>query len=84
MQLSSLSPLQRAGLIQYFEMTFELGWKTLKAVMTYEGLSQLNTPRDVIKHAFESDLIIDGQKIENIELNEQINRVVQVFYERKN
>lgn len=47
--------------IQAFEFCFELAWKTLKDFLTYEGLSVENLPRNVIKDAFNVDLIQNGQ-----------------------
>lgn len=48
------SDLERAGLIQMFEFSFELGWKTLKDLLFYEG-HDVRAPRDVIRKAFEVD-----------------------------
>ena len=43
--------LQLAGLVQMFEFTFELAWKTLQDLLFYEGYT-VNTPREVIRQAF--------------------------------
>lgn len=51
--------LQAAGLVQSFEFTFELSWKTLKDYMNEKGGVE-KFPRDVIKAAFEAGLIEDG------------------------
>lgn len=51
--------LSRDGLIQRFEFTFELAWKTLKALFEAEGLMGLNSPKSVLKEAFTADLIND-------------------------
>jgi nucleotidyltransferase substrate binding protein (TIGR01987 family) len=59
MELSSYSPLEEAGVIQSFEFTFELSWKTLKDYLEAHGTLALY-PRDVIKEAFASGLILDG------------------------
>jgi nucleotidyltransferase substrate binding protein (TIGR01987 family) len=48
--------LLRAGLIQTFEFTFELAWKTLKDKLEYDEISA-DTPRDVIKEAFQAKYI---------------------------
>lgn len=52
--------LQQAGLIQFFEMTFELSWKMLKDYLEEQGFEPLNSPRTVLKKAFEVGLITDG------------------------
>lgn len=51
--------LERAGLIQLFEMTFELSWKVLKDYMEAEGYT-LKSPRETIKQAFQMELIEEG------------------------
>jgi len=52
--------LERAGLIQLFEMCFELSWKTLKDLLFYEGYD-VKTPRAVIKQAFANGIITEGE-----------------------
>ena len=59
-QQPSLSKLEKEGVIQRFEYTFELAWKTLRDYMRYGGV-ETNLPREVIKEAFASGLITDGQ-----------------------
>ena len=59
-QLEEFSELERAGLIQTFEFTFELAWKTLKDVLEYEGY-EVKSPRETIKKAFEVEYITDGE-----------------------
>jgi nucleotidyltransferase substrate binding protein (TIGR01987 family) len=52
--------IQKAGIIQFFEMTFELAWNTMKDYLEEEGFLNLSSPRDAIKKAFEIELITDG------------------------
>jgi nucleotidyltransferase substrate binding protein (TIGR01987 family) len=52
------SEAERGGLIQFFEMAFELAWKTLKDYLEADGF-QVNSPRDVLKQAFQSGIIQD-------------------------
>ena len=56
----SPSKLEKEGIIQRFEYTFELAWKTLRDYMRYGGI-ETNLPREVIKEAFANGLITDGQ-----------------------
>lgn len=51
--------LERAGVIQFFEMTMELSWKVLKDYFAQEELV-VNSPRETIKLAFQQGLIEDG------------------------
>lgn len=54
-----LDPYQEAGIIQTFEFTFELSWKTLKDLLESKGVLAA-FPRDVIKEAFAARLIKNG------------------------
>ena len=59
---SALSALEKEGVIQRFEYTFELAWKTIKDFLEAGGLviSPI-TPRQVIKDAFAAKVLADGQ-----------------------
>ena len=56
----SLTDVERAGLIKFFEMSFELSWKLLKDYLESEGYD-VKSPREAIKQAFQSGLVEDGQ-----------------------
>jgi nucleotidyltransferase substrate binding protein (TIGR01987 family) len=58
-KLKEYDELQSAGLVQTFEFTFELGWKTLKDYLQSQGV-EVQFPREVIKQAFSAQLIEDG------------------------
>lgn len=56
------SNLEKEGIVQRFEYTFELAWKTLKDYLEYTGTQlQQITPREVIKEAFAAKIIRDGE-----------------------
>jgi nucleotidyltransferase substrate binding protein (TIGR01987 family) len=58
----ALSMLEKEGVIQRFEYTFELAWKTLKDYLEESGLLITPvTPREVIKQAFAAKILPDGQ-----------------------
>ena len=58
----ALNPLEKEGVIQRFEYCFELAWKTVKDYMEEDGfVFSTISPRKVLKHAFESKLLADGQ-----------------------
>lgn len=52
--------LEKAGLIQFFEVCFELSWNLLKDFLEEQGFSELKYPRESIKKAFETGLITNG------------------------
>jgi nucleotidyltransferase substrate binding protein (TIGR01987 family) len=60
-QPEELSPLEKEGVIQRFEYTFELAWKTLKDYLEEGGLVIAPvTPRQVLKEAFAAKVIQQG------------------------
>ncbi|MBI3541469.1 MAG: nucleotidyltransferase substrate binding protein [Deltaproteobacteria bacterium] len=59
MLIQNPSEIERAGLVQFFELTFELAWKTLKDYLETQGF-QPNTPREVLKQAYQSQCISRG------------------------
>ena len=59
---SVLSMLEKEGVIQRFEYSFELAWKTVKDFLEEGGLViSPVTPRQVIKDAFAARVLADGQ-----------------------
>lgn len=56
----NLSDLEKAGLIQFYEFTFELAWKTLKDYLEHKNV-EVKFPRDAIKEGFYYELIDNGE-----------------------
>ena len=54
-----LNRLEMEGLVQRFEFTWELCWKTLKDYLEAQGTIVM-FPRDTIKEAFRAGLIQEG------------------------
>ena len=54
------SDLEKAGVIQYFEFTYELAWKTLKRILKERG-KDLNSPKTVFRDAALEKLIDDPE-----------------------
>lgn len=59
LDIANPSIVERAGLIQFFEVTFELSWKLLKDYLESQNVNP-QFPRDVIKEAFHYEIITDG------------------------
>lgn len=56
-----LNELEREGLVQRFEYTFELGWKVLADSLASQGFTlPVGGVRGIIRLAFESGVIADG------------------------
>jgi len=55
------SIIEKAGIIQFFEITFELSWKLMKDYLEYLGY-QVKSPREAIKTAYSIELINNGDK----------------------
>ncbi len=60
-KLRELSRLEKQGVIQAFEYTYELGWNTLKDFLQWQGIEGIVGSRDTIREAFSKSLIDDGQ-----------------------
>lgn len=58
--IDEYSRLEQEGIVQRFEYTFELAWKTLKDKLLYEGYDE-KTPRSVIRRAFEAGYLTEDE-----------------------
>ncbi|MBM7559022.1 nucleotidyltransferase substrate binding protein [Marinitoga litoralis] len=58
--MEDMDELDRAGIIQFFEMSFELSWKVLKDFLEYNGYL-VKSPREAIKLAFQLEIIDNGE-----------------------
>ena len=56
-----LNNLEKQGLIQAFEFTHELAWKTLKDFLIQRGNPQIYGSKDATREAFKTNLIAAGQ-----------------------
>lgn len=85
-----LSDLEKQGLIQVFEFTHELSWKTLKDLFKYQGIgTDILGSRDTAREAFKLGLVEDGRvwmaMIESRNLTshiydeETVNQIIEVI-----
>lgn len=56
-----MSDLEKEGVIQRFEYTYELGWKTLQDLLIHYGHTDIKGPRPVLAQALK-DGYIAGEK----------------------
>jgi nucleotidyltransferase substrate binding protein (TIGR01987 family) len=59
-EMPSLSDIEREGLIQRFEYTFELAWNVMKDFLEEKGQTGMLGSKDAIRLAFKSGLIDNG------------------------
>jgi len=70
--------LDKDGVIQRFEFTIELLWKSLKSILKYQGI-ECYSPRSCIKEAFKANLIEDDEVI--LDMLEDRNRSSNIYSE---
>lgn len=59
--LTQFSDLEKDGVIQRFEFTFELTWKTMKDYLEDQGIIDVASPKKVLRKAFQENLFIDDE-----------------------
>ena len=55
--MEDMTELELEGVVQRFEYTFELAWKTLQDLLSHKGYSFMLGPNGTMKMAFEDGLI---------------------------
>ena len=72
--LPELNELERNGMIQRFEFTLEVAWKTLKDFLQYKEFNFKPSPKDTIRLAQQSDYIDYAQElIDGLELRNELS-----------
>ncbi len=61
-----LSELERQGLVQAFEFTHELAWKTIKDFFEFRGVSGIYGSKDAVREAFSFGIISEGESWMNM------------------
>jgi nucleotidyltransferase substrate binding protein (TIGR01987 family) len=80
------SDLEKEGIIQRFEFTHELAWKVMKDFLSYKGIIGIIGSRDATRHAFQNNLISDGQvwmnmiESRNITVHTYDSKILQIEY----
>lgn len=74
---NDFTELEKDGVIQRFEFTFEQAWKTLKDYLEDQGFSDVVSPKKAIKQAFENNLLTQGDVW--IDMLEDRNRLFHLY-----
>ena len=69
--------LEKDGVIQRFEFTFELAWKTLKDYLEDQGVTDAASPKKVLQKAFQENILLDGQLW--MEMLEDRNKLSHIY-----
>jgi nucleotidyltransferase substrate binding protein (TIGR01987 family) len=59
--METYTELEREGLIQRFEYTFELARNTIKDFLQEQGFTDITGSRDAVRKAFQVGLLVDGE-----------------------
>ena len=77
----NLNDLERAGMVQVFEFSFELAWKTLKDLLFFEGYNP-KSPRATIRISFEQEYISEDDTELFLEALEKRNILSHTYQEK--
>lgn len=70
----------RSGVIQAFEFTYEVAWKTFKKAAEYEG-REASSPRDSLKQAYILNIIENDEEQEWIDILKHRNITSHTYKE---
>ena len=71
--IDQLSELEREGLIQRFEYTYELAWKTLQDLLRMKGYVDIAGPNPVIAQAFQDGYLENGEVWKKMKLSRELS-----------
>ena len=74
----AVDDLDRDGVIQRFELTFELLWKTAKIFLEYEGF-RCAGPRSCIKEGVRREMLSEGEIL--LDMLEDRNKTTHIYDE---
>jgi len=81
----TFSELEKDWVIQRFEYTIEIWWKTLKKVLEYEQLNFTPAPKEIIRESYKLDYI-DSLELwsEFLDIRNQMSHVYSNYYSEDN
>lgn len=81
LQIDHPDIVQKAGIIQFFEMSFELAWNMMKDYLEEQGFIDVKSPRSALKKAFELNILENGH--DWMDLLQDRNLTVHTYDEQK-
>jgi nucleotidyltransferase substrate binding protein (TIGR01987 family) len=81
LQISNPDIVQKAGIIKFFEMSFELSWNLVKDYLEEQGFVDIKSPRGALKKAFEMNILENGH--DWMDLLEDRNLTAHAYDEQK-
>ncbi len=81
LQIDHPDIVQKAGIIQFFEMSFELAWNMMKDYLEEQGFVDVKSPRSALKKAFELNILENGH--DWMDLLQDRNLTVHTYDEQK-
>lgn len=60
LQITNPDRVHKAGIIHFFEMSFELAWNLVKDYLEEQGFVDVKSPRNALKKAYEIGIIENG------------------------
>jgi len=79
--ITSPTDLERDGVIQRFEFTFEAVWQAGQAFLQLEEGVSARSPRSTLKALGETGLLSEGETVLALEMLEDRNRTVHMYIE---
>ncbi len=76
-EVKNPNDLEKEGTIQRFEFTHELAWKVMKDFLIEKGIQGIIGSKDATRHAFQNEIITDGQTWMN--MIESRNKTVHTY-----
>ena len=81
----NFSELEKDWVIQRFEYTVEIWWKTLKKVLEYLKLDFTPSPREIIRESYKLDFINSLELWEEfLDIRNQMSHVYSDYYSKDN
>ena len=70
--VDDLSDLEKEGMIQRFEYTFELAWKTLQDLLEFKGYRDIAGPNPVLEQALKDGYISNEKQWRNMKKSREL------------